>query len=268
MTYSQPQYEQHYLKPEGGPRLFVQSLRPRGEARGAVAFIHGFNSASDYQLPFMNCLAEAGLACYAADYRGHGRSEGPKCHILDFDEYLQDADALVKHVAEREGSTPFLFGNSLGGLIGSLYAADPGRPDPKGLLVTAPFYEPAFKIPRLLQPVIKTLSRYYPSFRAPRRNPGQPPIVTMRWWTETRRAQKLLRRRINALKTPLLLLHGAEDSVACPRGAYERFTEAPSGDKNAGFLPGAGHEDLDPSWGPEWWETARRWLLERTDPVK
>lgn len=259
-----PEYGSTHIEPPGQPRLFVQWLRPSGRVRGAAAFIHGFNSAGDYQLPLMGCLAEAGFACYAADCRGHGRSGGEKCQILSFDEYMEDAAALTGFVTAREERAPFLFGNSLGGLIASIYAARQPEGRLRGVLLTAPFYAPAFKLPLYASALITAVSRWMPSCRLPRRHPRQPPIVTMRWWTETRRAQALWKRESAIFRLPTLILHGAEDRVACPAASFDRFSRMQSADKEIGFLPGAGHEDLDPSWGPEWWPTARRWLLDRT----
>src|SRR5262249_40716395 len=106
----------------GGLRLFVRSWRPDKKARGAVAIIPGFNSHSGYYTWAGEQLAAAGLATYAVDLHGRGHSDGERFYVEKFNDYVNDAEALVSHVKEREPGLPvFMLGHSAGGVIACTY---------------------------------------------------------------------------------------------------------------------------------------------------
>ena len=256
-------HESGFLEAEDQTRLFWQGLEPEGGHRAAVALIHGYTCSSDDLLPMMRHFADQGLACYAIDYRGHGRSQGVPRHIFRFSEYLTDVRALCRHVGERaEERSVFLFGNSLGGLITSHYGLV--HPDQlRGLVLTAPFFGPAFQVPRILDMVARAATYLCPTLRIPRRSESLPDYVTIRWWTETVAAQQAFRRQAANFRVPLLLLHGQEDGVACPRTARSLFERLGSRDKTFRFLPGARHRDLNPVCGPTWWSQVTDWVMQR-----
>lgn len=256
-----------YLNAEDGTRLFWQGFEPAGEHRSVVALVHGYNSRSDYLLPMMWSLAEAGLACYAIDYRGHGNSGGMPCHVFRFNEYLMDVQTLCRHVSERAGEREiFLLGNSLGGLIVSHYGLV--HPDQlRGVVLTAPFFGPAFQVPRFLDLCAQAASRVCPTYCVglPRKYQDQPERVTLRWWTETLSAQQLFHRQAERFRVPVLMLHGQRDGVACPRTARSLFERFGSRDKTFRIIPEARHSDLDPGCGPDWWYEVREWLSRRVE---
>jgi lysophospholipase len=78
------------------------------------------------------------IALIAPDLRGFGQSEGPRGHILRFEEYLDDLEILVARLQKQYPGTPlFLFGHSLGGLICIRYdQTNPGMID--GALLSSP----------------------------------------------------------------------------------------------------------------------------------
>jgi alpha-beta hydrolase superfamily lysophospholipase len=132
-------------------------------------------------------------------------------------------------------------------------------------VLTAPFFGAAFRIPKVLDPVARALSCLAPTcpIGLPRWFQDQPDRITLRWWTETLGAQELFRRRAEQFQLPVLLLHGQRDGVACPSTARALFDRLGSRDKTFRILPGAQHGDLDPIWGPDWWNEVRDWLESR-----
>lgn len=257
-------HETGFLNAEDGTRLFWQGVRPESGQRGVVALLHGYNSRSDFLVPMMSKFAEAGLACYALDYRGHGQSEGLPCHVFRFREYLMDVRALGRHASEMaEGERVFLFGNSLGGLIASHYALRHSE-QISGTVLTAPFFGAAFRVPGPLELCGRMLSCVCPTFKVPRRHPDLPENVTLRWWTETVAAQQVLFRHAEKFTLPVFILHGQRDGVASPSIARSIFERLGSRDKTLRILPGARHEDLDPCRGNMWWDEVREWMTCRT----
>jgi alpha-beta hydrolase superfamily lysophospholipase len=63
-------------------------------------------------------FARRGCAVHAYDQRGHGRSEGVRCHVERFDEFLDDLAAVVDAVRGEHSELPLtLVGHSMGGLV-------------------------------------------------------------------------------------------------------------------------------------------------------
>jgi acylglycerol lipase len=58
-----------------GGKLFVRSWLP-ASPRGIVAICHGFNAHSGYYAWVADHLVASGLAVYALDLRGRGKSGG------------------------------------------------------------------------------------------------------------------------------------------------------------------------------------------------
>lgn len=55
---------------------------------------------------------------HAYDQRGHGRSEGPRCHVERFDQFLDDLASVLDAVrSEHPGLPVTLVGHSMGGLV-------------------------------------------------------------------------------------------------------------------------------------------------------
>jgi alpha-beta hydrolase superfamily lysophospholipase len=62
----------------GGVNIFVRSWRPEGKVRAVLAIVHGFNSHSGHYLWVADQFAAGGLAVYALDLRGRGKSDGER----------------------------------------------------------------------------------------------------------------------------------------------------------------------------------------------
>ena len=60
-----------------------------------MILIHGFNAHSGYMRWPAEQFAANGLAVYALDLRGRGKSEGERFYVENFSDYLGDVDQLV-----------------------------------------------------------------------------------------------------------------------------------------------------------------------------
>jgi alpha-beta hydrolase superfamily lysophospholipase len=92
-----------------GYRIFTRSWAPpTGSPRAVLVIVHGFNSHSGHYLWAGEQFARGGLAVYAIDLRGRGRSEGARYHIDNIDDYTRDVDTLVEQArAEHQGLPVF-----------------------------------------------------------------------------------------------------------------------------------------------------------------
>jgi alpha-beta hydrolase superfamily lysophospholipase len=109
----------------GGLKIFTRSWHPTVKARGLVVIVPGFNSHSGHYLWVAEQLTSIGLAVYALDLRGRGRSDGERFYVEKFADYENDVAAFVSIAKKREPGLPvFLLGHSAGGVVSCLYTLD------------------------------------------------------------------------------------------------------------------------------------------------
>lgn len=100
-----------------GANIFYRCWAP-AEPRGIVLLVHGLAEHSGRYDEFASYLADAGIATYALDLPGHGRSDGQRGHIGRFGEYTDALAQMLSLARQAHADRPFvLLGHSMGGLI-------------------------------------------------------------------------------------------------------------------------------------------------------
>src|SRR2546425_2344748 len=254
-----PETGEGMLRTWDAVRLFYRWMRPASR-RGTVVIVHGVTEHCGRYSWLAEALIKSQFAFYAFDLRGHGRSEGVRGHIDRFDHYVEDVHAFCDWVRRRETNTPlFLMGHSLGSLIvaryiargepfvtGAILASTPvhlGTPPSRLLLMAGQLM--AVFIPRLrLHPPLDpcALSHDLGVIQAARVDPLMQTRITLRLTIELLAATRDLPAYARELYVPVLVLHGAEDSIACVTGAYQLLQWIGSTDKELKVFPGARHE--------------------------
>ena len=132
-----------------GQRLFVQSWLPDGDPRALVALAHGLGEHSGRYDELVGRLVARGLAVYALDHRGHGRSEGRRSLVERFDGLIADFSARAEAArAAWPGRDLLLLGHSMGGAVALATAlAHPGLA--RALVLSAPAIGADPDVPRL-----------------------------------------------------------------------------------------------------------------------
>src|SRR5262245_39336210 len=109
----------------GGLKIVTRSWRPQGTPRAVVIIVHGFNSHSGQYEWVAEQFVNKGLAVYALDLRGRGKSEGERFYVEKFEDYADDLATFVLLVKSQEpGQRVFLLGHSAGGVVSCLYTLD------------------------------------------------------------------------------------------------------------------------------------------------
>ena len=245
----------------GGLNIFTRSWRPEGRARGVVVIVHGFNSHSGQYLWVGGQLAAAGLAVYALDLRGRGRSDGERFYVEKIEDYVEDVATLVRAAkSEHPGSPVFVLGHSAGGVISCVYTLD-HQPEIDGLICESFAYE--LPVPDLVLSFLKGLSHITPHthvFGLKNRDFSRDPAVVESMNNdplikgESQPAQtaavminadKRLREEFPQIRLPVLILHGTEDKATKPSGSRHFYEQAGSTDKTLKLYEGHYHDLLN-----------------------
>src|SRR5262245_51975646 len=73
----------------GGVKIFTRAWQPTGKPRGVVVISHGLNAHSGLYQWAAQQFTSNGLAVYALDHRGRGRSEGERFFVKKFADWTQ-----------------------------------------------------------------------------------------------------------------------------------------------------------------------------------
>ena len=79
----------------GGLEIFTRVWRPDGKARAVMVIVPGFNAHSGQYQWVAAQLVSHGLAVYAVDLRGRGRSAGERFYVDKIGDYVSWRGAPV-----------------------------------------------------------------------------------------------------------------------------------------------------------------------------
>lgn len=253
--------KQETFEGSGGVKLFARSWRPERDVRGVVVIAHGFKSHSGLYAWTAEQMNRDGLAVYAYDARGHGKSDGERFYVEHFSDYVADLAAFVALAKSREPNLPtFVLGHSAGGVAACLYAIE-HQSEIAGLICESFAHEvPA---PDFALAVVKGLSHLAPhahilnlkdeDFSRDRAfvelMKNDPLIVhtpgPTRTLAEMVRADERLKKEFPLITLPVLILHGTADKATRPSGSQRFHDTAGSRDKTLKLYDGYYHDLLN-----------------------
>jgi len=106
-----------------GYNLYWKSWIPE-KPKSVIHLIHGLAEHTDRYKNIVDKLVPAGYAIFGNDHRGHGRSDGKRCHVMNFQEYIDDERQFYQEVIQKRfpDLTYFVLGHSMGSFIAMNYA--------------------------------------------------------------------------------------------------------------------------------------------------
>jgi acylglycerol lipase len=244
-----------------GLNIFFRSWRPKDKPRGVAVIVPGFNSHSAYYAWVAEQFVAAGLAVYAVDLRGRGKSDGERFYVEKFADYVSDVATFVTLAKSRERGLPvFLLGHSAGGVVACVYTIE-HQAELAGLICESfAFQVPA---PDFALAVFKGLSHVAPHAHILHlknedfsRDPkvvaamnADPLIAHETQPTQTLaamvRADERLKKEFPLITLPVLILHGALDKATKPSGSQLFYDTAGSTDKTLKLYDGHFHDLLN-----------------------
>ena len=245
----------------GGVRIVYDVWEPEEqECRGVVVLCHGYAEHARRYDHVAQRFGESGLAVYALDLRGHGRSGGKRVYLRDISEYIDDFHTLVGiAAAEYPELKRVVLGHSMGG--GVVFAYGVEHPDDYAAMVlSGPAVDAQDGVSPVMVIVAKTLGKILPGLpveelpaSAVSRDPdvvaayendplvhhGKLPAGIAKALIGVGETMPL---RAPALTAPLLVVHGEQDKLIPVQGSRHLMECVGSQDAHLKVYPGLYHE--------------------------
>ncbi len=228
-------------------------------ARAVLLLVHGIAGHAVWFGDTAQHLAAAGVAVYAPDRRGSGRSEGPRGHLARYEDALADLRAFAALASDERPDAPlFVAASSWAAKLAVIYAAQPSVAA-AGLVLLGPVFASRANPPLPARLAVVAGARLVPqwSLSSPLRpematpNPARQAFVradslqlrrfTLRFLWETVRMDRQRDRVTPRIRLPLLVLQGELDPIADVEVTRRWFAKVPGQDKTIVVYPGGGH---------------------------
>ena len=277
-------HREDLVEASDGLQLFEQSWSPE-VVKALIVVVHGYaEHSARYESAALH-LARKGYAVQAFDLRGHGRSQGKRCFVRAFDDYLDDLHVVLLRATRTWPRKPvFLLAHSLGGLIASLYVISE-RAELSGFILSAPSVKLGRDFSQLKARASLVLGRLFPHlpmirFRSSSLSRDsavvqayQTDALVYHGRTPARTASEIIRAiqrvqlNVERIAIPLLVMHGSQDQVADIEGSKELYARARSRDKRIRICDGLYHEIMNEPEKASVLDEMSDWLDVRTSQL-
>lgn len=238
-----------------------------------------FNAHSGYYAWVADQFVAEGLAVYAVDLRGRGRSDGERFYVDSFEDYVKDVEAVVNMARSREPDLPFfLLGHSAGGGVACLYALD-HQAELAGLICESFAHE--LPAPDFALAVFKGLGHLAPHahvLHLPNERFSRDPKAVeamngdrliahetqpTRTMAALVRADERLKKEFPSITLPVLILHGTAEKATNPAGSQHFYDRTGSADKTLKLYEGGFHDLLSDANKAEVMQDIKSWINAR-----
>ncbi|WP_051133762.1 alpha/beta hydrolase [Leptospira fainei] len=251
----------------GNTSIYYRSYRSKNASKPRVLVVqHGIGEHGGRYENLLGALSGKGYNVYLIDSRGHGKSEGDRGVVTDFNQFLSDLDQLIGIAKQKEGVLKVtLMGHSMGALISLFYAGDPGYQAnldrlvlsslpievktnliakiKKGMLGLIAGTSPGFTISTGLDAA--TLSRDETAVAAYKNDPLVHDKAGAYLGDFILNSKEKALEKASKINLPVYLFHGKEDAIALSAGTEEAFAAIPSKDKTMKIYEGLFHETMN-----------------------
>ncbi len=244
---------QSWIASDGAALRFIAHQPCHGQ-RASVAFLylHGIESHGGWFDEAADELCGRGFSVYCMDRRGSGLNQDDagfvSGHIDSADILLDDVDGFIQHLRKRHESV-FIIGLSWGGKLALAHAVSRLN-SPDALILITPglvaqvslplsirlnilasaFARPTRKFPI---PITPDMFTHDPFFQERiKQDPLRLRYVSARFYLESLRLDRQLRRCIGILKTPVMSVFAQEDIIIDNEKSCELLNQALGADRH------------------------------------
>lgn len=249
-------------KNKSGRSVFSQFWLPEGAVNHVIVLVHGLGEHSERFRPWAMRFVDKGIAVYALDTHGHGKTTGRRGHTEAFGFILDDIQHLLsKARSDHPAAKLHLYGHSMGGALAlgyvTLRAGDAAALRLASVICTGTAVRPGFEPPAwkiklavLLDSVVPGLTlgneldpdwlssdpKIVAAYRA---DPLVHNRISVRWYNDWLRTIEAVRTHASQIQVPVFMMHGEADRATSPSAARDL-----AGVLKARFQtwPGAFHE--------------------------
>lgn len=267
---------------QDGVAIFAQGWEPASpEIKAVVCLVHGLGEHSSRYAHVAEAFCRAGIALFAADTRGHGRSGGKRGHFPSIEAVNKDIDQLLAQARKRYPDLPLLlYGHSLGGVLVLQYTLN-RKPDLKGVIATSAGLRTALEKQPLKIWAANVLGMLAPGLTLPS-GLDVDAISHDQWVIDAYKNDELVHDRVSlgfgrimlsvarqtlahaaAFPLPLLLIHGKADAIAYASGSMAFAAACPA--RARLLLVDDGFHELHNEPGKD---EMIGWMVEWADKVK
>lgn len=254
-------HEEGLVRSSDGLMLFTQSWRIPRNARGTVLIVHGYGEHSGRHAWLAERLNEVGFSVHAFDHRGHGKSEGLRAFIADFQMLLDDVDRVVSSIDDK--TNLILMGQSMGSGILAHYLGT-RKPQAAGAVLCSGMLKAPVSYPAPIRWISALSSKLLPGLFLPELIYKLDTTALSRSEAVVKEYEKdpfvyhgkmlnrtgwqlyvgadTVKKIADKITVPLLLMHGSGDRICPIAGAEQVLEMAASSDKTLKAYPDAYHE--------------------------
>ena len=153
---------EHTFRSWDGVELFYRAWIPEGGAERALVLFHRGHEHSGRWQETAEALAMPGMAVFAWDARGHGRSPGERGSAENLGVVVRDMNAFVQHLRGKHGVEPenmVILAHSVGAVTAAAWVHDYAPPI-RGLILATPAFRVKLYVP-LAVPLLRLKEKLF-----------------------------------------------------------------------------------------------------------
>ena len=232
------------------PKLFLQSWSKKEfTPKGCVLITHGIAEHSDCYDHVAKALCDHGWLVFGWDLQGHGRSEGKRGYIRDFNDFSRDLKSILKKIKDDEtipSQNIHLIGHSMGGLITLQTLMGEDSPRVTSAILSNPALKIAMEVPKVKEMASHWINQLWPTLtlnneihyerlsRDPQivsaysKDPLRHTKVSAPLFLGMNEAMEWVNQNPERLKTPVLFQISGQDMVIDPQTNLDFYKEIDS----------------------------------------
>jgi acylglycerol lipase len=198
------------------------------------------------------------ILCYGLELRGHGKSDGLKFHVHDYNDYIMDIHTLVLHINNKYPLLPiYMLGESMGAALSIIYSI---KYNITGIILLGPMLDITDYINPILINIIMLISYIVPKWKIVQssnnniklqyknyKNKCTYTSIEPAMLSTSRECYKIInwiKQNTTKFTTPVLALHSIDDPVTSHQATIDFIKNCKSTDKKFISIPGYKHSLL------------------------